>query len=143
MNGDLAGASTEAFTHLFAAYARLFDRFPEELDLLRKVTVEKLQAARRPETLDGYEHVAEHFKAVFPAVMGDARVRGFTDKFVAAYGSMPTTPETRLQIGPDDHSIGFAVVVGGAIGVGVAAIIVGYCLGGPDPAPGESVEVRC
>lgn len=142
MTHDFSNASPAAVHDLITTFARVFDRTPKEYETIHQVTIEHLEKMKANAT-DPYEHVAEHFQAIYPLVMRDARIGKLNDRIVGEYAKMPVTPEIRLRKSPGENSIGFAVVVGGAIGVAVAAAIVGYCLGGPDPAPGESVEVRC
>jgi hypothetical protein len=128
---------------LVAAFSRIYDRAPADLELIHEVVVGHLKTGPKVSAADPYEHVAQHIKDIYPAVMRDVRLEPVHSRLLSEYARMPATPVTRLREFPGDQSIGFAVVVGGAIGVAVAAAIVGYCLGGPDPAPGESVEVRC
>lgn len=131
----------EMVAHLVRTFGQVYS--PGDSAVVHDVVIEHLEKGPRVSASDPYEHVAEHFKYVFPAVMRDARVEPVQQRLLDEYAKLPSTPETRLRQHPGDNSVGFAVVLGGAIGVIVAGAIVGYCLGGPDPAPGESVEVRC
>lgn len=143
MPEELDHTSPAMVSHLVATFSRIYDRYPSDLELIHGVVVEHLKRGPKVAHPDAFEHVAQHIKDIYPAVMRDPRIQPVQTRMLDEYARMPATPETRLRQSPDDRSIGFAVVLGGAIGVAVAAAIVGYCLGGPDPAPGESVEVRC
>ena len=141
MTEENARTNPEMITHLVRTFSQVYS--PDDSATIHDTTVAHLEEGPRVSETDPYAHVAEHFKYVFPAVMADSRIEAIQGRLVEEYAKLPSIPETRLRQHPGDNSVGFAVVVGGAIGVAVAAAIVGYCLGGPDPAPGESVEVRC
>ena len=92
---------------------------------------------------DAFEHVAEHINYIYPAIMKDARLNEIKDRIIAEYGKMPSTPATKLRTSPNENSYGALVACGIGVLVIVAAATAAYCMGGPEPAPGESVEVRC
>jgi hypothetical protein len=143
MSEDSDNVSPDMVSHLVAAFSRMYDRHPNDLELIHQVTLEHLKGGPKVSIRDPFEHVGQHLKDIYPAVMRDPRIEPVQARLLSEYAKMPATPATRLRAYPGDHSIPGAIVFGGAIGVAVAAVIVGYCLGGPDPAPGESVEVRC
>lgn len=142
MANEFSNASPAAIHDLVTTFARVFDRTPKEYEIIHQVTIEHLQKMKA-KAKDEYEHVAEHFQAIYPLVVRDDRVGKLSDRILGEYDKMPVTPEIKLRKLPGENSFPPSVIIGGAIGVVVAACIVGYCLGGPDPAPGESVEARC
>ena len=143
MGNKFDNASSEMVSHFVATISRVFDRSGADLQLIYDTVVDQLENGPRNNVEEAYGHVAQHFRDIYPVIMSDPRLEDARGRILAEYGRLPATSETRLRVSRDDHSVGFAVVLGGAIGVAVAAAIVAYCLGGDDPAPGESVEVRC
>ena len=143
MASDFDNATPEAVSHLIATYARVFDRNPADVEVIHNLTIELMKTGPKNTKKDGFEHVAEHINYIFPAIMKDPRLNDVKERLVAEYAKMPSTPATRLRTSPNENSLG--VLVAG--GVGVLVIVVGatmaYCLGGPDPEPGQSVEARC
>lgn len=135
--------SPEMLADFLSSFSRVYDRSPDDLQLIHDTVIDHLKTGPGVADRDPDRHVAAHFMHVYPAVMQDPRLEPARARMVAEYGKLPVTPAIRLREFPGDSSIGVAVAVGVGIGVIVAAAIVGYCLGGPDPAPGESVEVRC
>ena len=142
MSDEFANASPEAISHVISTFARIYEQRPDLLAEIHEVTTEHLKK-RKVSNRKPYEHVAEHIKDVFPLLAEDERLSSVREELITEYAKMPSTPATKLRQAPGENSYGVAVVVGVGLGVVVAAAIVGYCLGGPDPAPGESVEARC
>jgi hypothetical protein len=142
MSDEFANASPEAISHVLSTFAGIYEQRPDLFAEIHQVTMEHLKK-RKVSNGKPYEHVAEHIKDIFPLLAEDERLSSVREGLITEYAKMPSTPETRLRQSPGENSYGIAVVVGVGLGVVVAGAIVGYCLGGPDPAPGESVETRC
>lgn len=136
MAHDFSNASPAAVSDMISTFARVYDRLPKEYETIHQVTIDHLQKTK-VDAKDPFDHVAEHFRVIFPLVVRDARLSKVTSRMVEEYDKMPVTPEIRLRKKPGDHSVGVAVAVGVGLAVIVAGCIVGYCLGG------EGDEVRC
>lgn len=142
MSDEFSNAGPEAISHVISTFARIYEQRPDLFAEIHQVTTEHLKK-RKVSNRKPYEHVAEHIKDIFPLLAEDERLSSLREGLIAEYAKMPSTPATKLRQAPGENSYGVAVVVGVGLGVVVAAAIVGYCLGGPDPAPGELVEARC
>jgi hypothetical protein len=143
MANDFDNATPEAVSHLIATYARIFDRNPSDLEAIQNIAIEIMKKGPKNTKKDPFEHVAEHINYIYPEIMKDPRLNDVKDRLVAEYAKMPSTPATRLRTSPNENSLGVLVACGVGVLVIVAAATAAYCMGGPDPAPGESVEVRC
>ena len=142
MSDEFANAGPEAISHVISTFGRIYEQRPDLLNEIHQATMEHLKK-RRVSNPKVFEHVGEHIKDVFPLLVEDERLSSFREALLSEYAKMPSTPATKLRQSPGENSYGVAAAVGLGVGVVVAAIVVGYCLGGPDPAPGESVEARC
>ena len=140
---DFDNATPEAVSHMIATYARIFDRNPGDFEAIQNLAIELMKKGPKNTKKDAFEHVAEHITYIYPAIMKDARLNDVKDRLVAEYGRMPSTPATRLRSSPNENSYGIAAACAVGVLVIVPAATAAYCMGGPDPAPGESVEVRC
>ena len=142
MSDEFSNAGPEAISHVLSTFARIYEQRPDLFAEIHQATIEHLKK-RKVSNRKPYEHVAEHIKDIFPLLAEDERLSSVREGLITEYAKMPSTPETKLRQSPGENSYGIAVAVGVGLGVIVAGTIVGYCLGGPDPAPGELVETRC
>jgi hypothetical protein len=142
MSDEFANASPEAISHVISTFARIYEQRPDLFAEIHEITTEQLKK-RKVSNRKPYEHVAEHIKDIFPLIAEDERLSSVREGLITEYAKMPSTPATKLRQSPGENSYGIAALVGVGVGIVVAGAIVGYCLGGPDPAPGESVETRC
>jgi hypothetical protein len=142
MSDEFANASPEAISHVISTFARIYEQRPDLFAQIHQVTTEHLKK-RRVSNRKPYEHVAEHIKDILPLLAEDERLSSVREELITEYAKMPSTPATKLRQSPGENSYPVVALVGVGLGIIVAGAIIGYCLGGPDPAPGESVEVRC
>ena len=123
--------------------SRIYDRSPHEVRAIHDIVVEHLDRGPHGTFPDGYAHVADHLREIFPVVMEDERLAPARTRVLDEYARMPATPATRLRQAPGENSLGAAAGIGAGVIIVVALVTVAYCLGGEDPAPGESVAARC
>jgi hypothetical protein len=138
-----ATTNPEILQVFMGATSGFYDRYPNDLKLIRDLVVELLQHGPHVTNTDPWAHVAEHYNGVFPAVMNDPRSKPVRDRLAQEYETMKSASSTEFIVIPTVAAMGTAAAIGFAIGTAIGAAIVGYCLGGPDPAPGESVPTQC
>ncbi|WP_237570716.1 hypothetical protein [Mycolicibacterium lacusdiani] len=116
--------------------ARIAAALPDEVQLIRDITIERLKSGPKTETADLWAHLGEHMREVIPGVLNDPRLAGLGDKLEAENKKIEET-------GPEHFSP--AKVAGTAAGaIAILAIAVGaYCTTGPYPAKGESLPAHC
>jgi hypothetical protein len=121
----------------------VYDRCPEQVATLHDLVREHLDRGPHGTFPDGYGHVADHIREIFPALMNDSRSEPLRAPLVDEYSRLPATPETRLRNSYGENSLPVYVVPAGVFLLAVVAVTVAYCLSGDDPAPGESAPAHC
>jgi hypothetical protein len=124
--------------------ARLAARFtpitaaaPDEVALIQQVVREHLTLGPPAPVADIWDFVGHHVRDLLPQLLGDPRIKPVIARLNAiAAEQEPPKP------GPEIALAGVAIGLATVAGLGVAAYYL-YCVSGPDPAPGESVEARC
>jgi hypothetical protein len=124
-----------AITHWLDVYAKLAAACPEEVALIRDVTLEHLKTMPKPANNEIWGHLGGHLNDVIPAVFNDPRLDGLGAKFEAE--------GAKIMAAEPHHFV--SVVIGWAAGaIAVAAVAVAaYCTTGPWPAKGESADAHC
>jgi hypothetical protein len=135
--------SPELLQLFIEATPDFFTDQPADLVLIRDVVLEQLHHGPKVSATDPWAHVAQHYLEVLPRVMSDPRTKPVRDRVAAHYEELKSGSKSEFIVIPTLAAMGTAAVIGFAIGTAVGAVIVGYCLGGPDPAPGESVPTQC
>jgi hypothetical protein len=128
---------------MIATWSRVLDQHPEDVATLHDMVIDQLNLGPHGNFPDAWAHVGDHVRDIFPVLMEDSRLEPVQTRLLDAYARMPHTADTRLRQSPGENSIGLAAGIGGVVLLIVVAGTVAYCLGGPDPEPGQSVEARC
>ena len=133
---DEQDITAQSITVSLKRYARIAAALPEEVDLIRDVTLERLKTGPKTETTELWAHLGEHLRNVIPAVLNDPRLEGLGEKLEAE--------NKKIEDSGIEH-FSPAKVAGTAAGAAVIILIAvgAYCTTGPYPAKGESLPAHC
>jgi hypothetical protein len=115
---------------VFGTLVRACDRRPAETKVIHDYAVGRVEQFLRDEesSAAGHQAPAERagraFQQIFKQAMASEDCQAAARRIVAEYGKLPATPDSSLEGTPGANTIGFAIVVGLAIGTVVAGAIV-------------------
>lgn len=121
--------------------ARIAAAMPDEVEIIRDLTIEHLKTGPKVTNEDGWAHLSEHLTHLVPAILSDPILSDLGARLNAENARIEEQEHQAQHVG-----VATALVAGGTAVAAYLLIVAAagaYCTDGPYPEPGESLPAKC